>query len=58
MHYQRWEYRMEETPEGPHNGQLRNWGADGWELVSEVVWEDLKKPGGRVVRSVFKRPRS
>lgn len=56
MHYQQWEYRVEESPDGQHNGQLRNLGGKGWEMVSEVVWEDPKKPGGRVVRAVFKRP--
>lgn len=52
---QRWEYRTEETDRGLHNGQLRNLGADGWELVSEVVLTTPK--GEQTVRSVLKRPR-
>lgn len=52
---QRWDYRVEETDRGLHNGQLRNLGADGWELVSEVVLVDGR--GERTVRSVLKRPR-
>lgn len=51
----RWDYRVEEIIGGPHGGQLANWGADGWELVSEIL---LKTDRGQpVIRSVFKRPR-
>lgn len=52
---QRWEYRIEETDHGPHNGRLNSLGADGWELVSEVVLVDGR--GDRTVRSVFRRRR-
>lgn len=52
---QRWEYRIEETDHGPHNGKLNTLGAEGWELVSEVVVGD--PPRRPVVRSVFRRPR-
>lgn len=52
---QRWEYRIEEIPGGPHQGDLRNWGADGWELVAEtVIGEQHGRP---LVRSVLKRER-
>lgn len=53
---QRWEYRVEEIVGGPHQGQLANWGADGWELVSEMVIGE--RHGGKLVRSVLKRPRN
>jgi hypothetical protein len=52
---QRWEYRIEEIPGGPHQGQLRTWGGDGWELVSEIVIGE--RSGLPLVRSVLKRPR-
>lgn len=51
----RWDYRIEEIINGPHQGQLRSWGADGWELVSEVVLSEDR--GQKLIRSVFKRPR-
>ena len=54
----RWDYRVEETESGLHNGQLRNLGAKGWELVSEVVIPEPKAhDGGYRVRAVFKKPR-
>lgn len=56
MEAPRWEYRIEEIPGGPHQGQLRNWGADGWELISELIVD--QKHGGPVIRSVLKRPRA
>lgn len=56
MEAPRWEYRIEEIVGGPHAGQLRNWGADGWELVSELIID--QRNGGPVIRSVLKRPRS
>ncbi|MGW9351747.1 hypothetical protein [Nocardiopsis flavescens] len=39
-----------------HPADLRTLGAQKWELVSETAWSDPKARGGRVVRSVFKRP--
>ena len=51
----RWDYRVEEIINGPHGGQLHNWGADGWELVSEVILKEDR--GDKLIRSVFKRPR-
>lgn len=50
-----WDYRVEEIIGGPHAGQLHNWGADGWELVSETVID--QEGGTPLIRSVFKRPR-
>lgn len=55
MEHRQWEYRVEEIIGGPHQGQLRNWGADGWELVSEVVLGEMR--AGVMVRSVLKRRR-
>jgi len=58
VHVSEWEYRVEETEGcGLHNGQLRNLGGKGWELVSEVVLPDLKAHKGFKVRAVFKKPR-
>ena len=58
MHVTEWEYRVEETQGGGlHNGQLRNLGAKGWELVSETVLPDPKANGGYRLRAVFKQPR-
>ena len=51
----RWDYRVEEIINGPHAGQLHNWGAQGWELVSEVILKEDR--GDKLIRSVFKRPR-
>lgn len=51
----RWDYRVEEIVNGPHAGQLHNWGAQGWELVSETVIKE--EHGHKTIRSVFKRPR-
>lgn len=58
MFVTQWEYRLEETEGcGLHNGQLRNLGAKGWELVSESVIADPKARGGYRIRAVFKQPR-
>lgn len=58
MHVSEWEYRVEETEGGGlHNGKLRNLGAKGWELVSEVVLPDPKAHKGYRIRAVFKQPR-
>lgn len=51
----RWEYRVETITGGPDQGQLRNWGNEGWELVSEIVVGS--RHGDPVIRSVFKRDR-
>ncbi|PWV44543.1 hypothetical protein [Nocardiopsis sp. L17-MgMaSL7] len=55
---ERWEYRIETSPDGLHNGQLSNLGSKGWELVSEVVVPDRKSHTGHSIRAVFKQRRS
>lgn len=55
---EQWDYRIETSPDGLHHGQLRNLGAKGWELVSEVVLSDRKSHTGVTIRSVFKQRRT
>ncbi|MEU5859344.1 hypothetical protein ABZ799_28865 [Nocardiopsis dassonvillei] len=57
MNAPRWEYRLEEGESGLHPGQLRNLGAKGWELVSEVAIPDPKSRTGYRFRAVFKMPK-